>query len=251
MEHAFKLYEKILDGHLREVIDIDKMQYGFMPGTVDAVFVLRRLMEKFRAKNKKLFFVFVDLEKAFDRVPRKVIRFALRRKGVPEYLVNGVMSLYEGCKTAVLVDGELSSSFSVKVDVHQGSALSPLLFIMVMDVLTEDVRDGSLMELLYADDLVLCGESLNDVMDKYKRWKSAVEGKGLRVNVDKTKGMQLSFGGFCGERVGCNSIQCTKCQRWVHRRSSDMPRQVSLLSCRDIIVCRTCLCHNCSVVEKL
>ena len=261
LEHAFKLYEKILDGRLREVVDIDKMQYGFMPGrgTVDAVFVLT---EKFRAKNKKLFFVFVDLEKAFDRVPREVIRFALRRKGVSEYLVNGVMSLYEGCNTAVFVDGELSSSFSVKVGVHQGSALSPLLFIMVMDVLTEDVRDGSLMEFLYADDLALCGESLNDVIDKYKRWKNAVEGKGLRVNVDKTKGMQLSFGkkssvlkvgpcGVCGEWVGCSSIQCTKCQRWVHCRCSDVTRQVSLLSCRDIFVCRTCLRHNCSVVEML
>ena len=43
----------------------------------------------------------------------------------------------------------------MKVDVHQGSALSPLLFIIVVNVLTEDVRDGSLMELLYADDLVL------------------------------------------------------------------------------------------------
>ena len=117
------------------------------------------------------------------------------------------------------------------------------------------------MELLYADDLVLCGESLNDVMDKYKRWKNAVEGKGLRVNVDKTKGMQLSFGkkssskvdpcGVRGERVDCNSIQCTKCQRWVHHRCSDVPRQVSLLSCRDILICRTCLCHNFSVVEKL
>ena len=113
--------------------------------------------------------LFVDLEKAFDQVPRDVIRFVLRRTGVPEYLVNGVMSLYEGCKPAVLVDGELSSSFSVKVGVHQGSALSPLLFVMVMDVLTEDVRDGSLMELLYADDLVFSGKSLNDVMDKYKR----------------------------------------------------------------------------------
>ena len=79
------------------------------------------------------------------------------------------MSLYKGCKTAVSVDRELSSSFSVKVGVHQGSALSPFLFIMVMDVLTEDVRNGSLMELLYADDLVLGGESLNKVMDKYGR----------------------------------------------------------------------------------
>ena len=61
-----------------------------------------------------------------------------------------------------------------------------------MDVLT-DVRDGSLMELLYADDLVLCGE-LYEAMDKYRRWKNAVEGKGLRVNVNKTKGMQLLFG---------------------------------------------------------
>ena len=93
-------------------------------------------MEKFRAKNKKLFFVFVVLEKAFDRVPREVISFTLRRNGVLEYLVNEVMSLYKGCKTAAVVDGKLSSSFSVKVGVHQGSALSPLLVIMVMDVLT-------------------------------------------------------------------------------------------------------------------
>ena len=81
-----------------------------------------------------------------------------------------------------------------------------------MDFLTEDVSDGSLMELLYADDLVLYGESLNDVMDKYARWKNAVEGKDLRMNVDKTKGMQLLFGkkssiskvnpcGVCGERI--------------------------------------------------
>ena len=67
LEPAFKLYEKILYGRLCEVVDIDKMQYGFMPrrGTVDAAFVLRRLTEKLRAKNKKLLFIFVELEKAF------------------------------------------------------------------------------------------------------------------------------------------------------------------------------------------
>ena len=171
LEHPLKLYEKTLNGRLRKVVDIDKMQYRFMPGrgTVDTVFVLRGLTEKFRAKIKNLFFTFVDRGKAFDRVPREVIRFALRRKGVPEYLVYGVMFSYKGCKTAVSFEGKLSSSFSVKVGVHQGSPLSPLSFIMVMDVLTEDVMDGSLMELLYADDLILCGESLNEVMDKYER----------------------------------------------------------------------------------
>ena len=79
------------------------------------------------------------------------------------------MSLYKGWKTVVSVDGELSSSFFLKVGVRQGSALSPLLFITVMDFLTADERDGSLMELLCAYNLVLCGESLNEVMDKYGR----------------------------------------------------------------------------------
>ena len=87
-------------------------------------------------------FIFIDLEKVSDRKQRKVIHFALRQKNVPEYLVNGVMSLYNGCKTADSVDGELSKSFSVKVGVHQRSAISPLLFIMVMDVLTKHMKDG-------------------------------------------------------------------------------------------------------------
>ena len=53
-----------------------------------------------------------------------------------------------------------------------------------------------------------------------------------------------------GEWVGCNSIQCKKCQWWVHRRCSDVPRQVSPLSCCNVFVCRTCLSHNCSVEEN-
>ena len=97
-------------------------------------------------------------------------------------------------KTAFSVDGELSSSFSLKAGVHQKSVLTPILFIMVVDVLTEDVRDGSLMELLDTGGLVLCEESLNEVMEKYRRWKNEVEGKCLRMNQDKTKGMQLLLG---------------------------------------------------------
>ena len=125
-------------------------------------------MKESEPKIRSCLLIFVDLEKAFDQVLREVIRFALWWKGVPEYLIVEVMSLYKGRKTAVLVDKELSRLFSVKVSVHQGSSLSRFLFIMVMDVLIEDVRYGLLMEFLYADDLVLCRESLDEVMDKYR-----------------------------------------------------------------------------------
>ena len=67
--------ERVIEKIIRERISIDDMQFGFMPGrgTTDAIFILRQLQEKHLAKNKKLYFAFVGLEKAFDRVPRKVI----------------------------------------------------------------------------------------------------------------------------------------------------------------------------------
>ena len=54
--------------------------------------------------EKKLYMCFVDLEKAYDTVPRKVMEWAMRKKGIPEVMVRSVMSLYEGGKTRVRVD---------------------------------------------------------------------------------------------------------------------------------------------------
>ena len=70
LDHVMKGMERVIEKIIRERISIDDMQFGFMP---DAIFILRQLQEKHLAKNKKLYFAFVDLEKAFDRVPRKVI----------------------------------------------------------------------------------------------------------------------------------------------------------------------------------
>ena len=117
----------------------------------------------------------LDLEKAFDRVPIKVMEWTLRKKGSAEVLVQAVMSLYEGSRTKVGVGSGTSEEFGVGVDVHKRSVLSPLIFAIVVDVVTEHARDRLLKEILYADDLVLMYESLEDLKERYQRWRSALE----------------------------------------------------------------------------
>ena len=73
------------------------MQFGFMQGkgTINAVFILRRIQEEYLAKQKKLYMCFVDLDKAFGRVRRKDEEWArMRKKGIPEELVKAAMSLH-------------------------------------------------------------------------------------------------------------------------------------------------------------
>jgi len=85
----------------------------------------------------------VDLEKPFDRVPREVIRWAMRKWGVEEWLVSAVMSMYTGAKTVVRTVYGNNRGFEVKVGMHQGLALSPLLFVMVMEANLEWPYPGS------------------------------------------------------------------------------------------------------------
>ena len=88
-EQVMKILERIADGLIRQLVSIDNSQFGFVPGrgTTDAIFVVRQLQEKYLAANKRLYMAFIDLEKAFDRIPRKVIWWALKKLGVEEWIV--------------------------------------------------------------------------------------------------------------------------------------------------------------------
>ena len=220
------------------------MQFGFTPGkgTTDAWYILRKMQEEFRKREQKLYMCFVDLEKAFDRVPRKVMEFGLRKKGLAEVLVQTVMSLHECSRTKVGLRSGTSEEFWVRVGVHQGSVLSPLIFAIVVDVVTEHAIEGFLNEILYADDLVLMSESLDELREKFQRWRSALEDKGLKMNVGKTKMMvsgtegeivvsKIDPCGICGKRIGSNAVCCTQCTKWIRERCTKM-KQVTCSSAR-------------------
>ena len=98
---------------------MDSMQFGFTSGkgTTDAIFIVRQMQEKYLAKKKVLWMAFVDLEKAFDRVPREVVWWALRKVGVEEWLIKVIKSMYVGVTTAVRMKGEESKEFEVKMGV--------------------------------------------------------------------------------------------------------------------------------------
>ncbi|KAK3572428.1 hypothetical protein QTP86_032647 [Hemibagrus guttatus] len=103
MSHTMKLWERVVETRLRKVVEICEQQYGFMPrkSTMDAIFALRILMEKYRDGQRELHCVFVDLEKAYDRVPREELWYCMRKSGVAEKYVRVVQDMYERSRTVV------------------------------------------------------------------------------------------------------------------------------------------------------
>ena len=145
LEHGIKIVEGVFEKRMRESVTSDANQFGFV--TADTMITVGRLQEECRDMEKKLYMCFVDLRKAFDRDPRRVIEWELRRKGVLEIPVRTVMSLHKGARTRVWVGSALSEELEVKLWGHQESVLSPLLFTLVVDVVTDSARNGQLLEI--------------------------------------------------------------------------------------------------------
>ena len=255
LEHGMKVAERVLERRLKQTVEIDKMQFGFTPGTgtTHAIFIARQLQKRYSGKHRKLWWAFVDLEKAFDRVSRKVVEWTMRKLGVEEWLVRAVMAMYKHARTRIRsYDGSVSEWFGVNVGVHQGSVLSPLLFIIVMKAVTHNVREGLPWEMLYADDLVLVGKCEEELKEKLRKWNECLKDKGLKVNEEKTKVMCESFGtgttqvvgnvkhpySVCLKGVAVNSIRCTQCIQWVHASCSRV--KGSLKNVESSFICRRC-----------
>ena len=242
MSHTMKVWERIIKARLRDRMEISKQQYGFMPGkgTTDAIFDLRMLMEKYKEGQRELHCVFVDLEKAYDRIPREELWYCMRKSGIVEKYVQLVQDMYEGSETVVRCAVGTKKSFKVKVGLHQGLALSPFLFTVIMDRLTDQVRREPTWTMLFADNIVSCKENRKEVEWRLESWRYALERRGMKVSRSKTEYLcikggnddetvkmedtkvprvkEFNYFGSTVQESGRNKSQRNKWKRWKSQR---------------------------------
>ncbi|VDO18674.1 unnamed protein product [Heligmosomoides polygyrus] len=139
-----KIYKRLIDSTLREMVPISQVQCGFMPerSTTDAIFIARQVMEKYREKQKPCYLAFLDLEKAYDRLARAEIWNALRGRGVPERLITVIRDMYKGSKAAIRTPHGVAR----KADITVG--------------------ERSLRTILYADDIALVANSQEELKEE-------------------------------------------------------------------------------------
>ena len=150
-----------------------------------------------------------------------------------------VQGMYAKARSRVGVGEGYIVEFEVKIGVHQGSVLSSLLFIIVLEDLSREFCSGVPREDLYADDPVIITESLEECIRRLLTWKEAIKEKGLpesNCRKDEDHDILQSSGGFpcavCRTAVGSNSI-CNGCKHWVHKKCSGLKQltKVSYYRC--------------------
>lgn len=151
-------------------------------------------------KYKNQYLAFVDMQKAFDRVPHQVLCWVMRKLGIDKLIIQIFQAMYCEVRSNVHVENCFSDRLSVNIVVHQDSDLSPLLFIIVLEARSPEFRTGCLWMRIVVCSLVIIPEEelwrtlskVNKLYKKVSARKVNLEKNGLRVNMNKT---EVMFGG--------------------------------------------------------
>ena len=121
---------------------MSKSQFGFRvgKGTVDAIFVVRQMIEKTKEHNANLHFNFIDFKAALDTIWREALWKIMLHVGIPPKIVILIKKIYEDTKCTVQIGGKLTDFFPVKVGSRQGCIMSPMLFSIFLDYIMREIK---------------------------------------------------------------------------------------------------------------
>ena len=199
-----KLFNTVLNNRLEDFLEkhevIDKKQIGFKKKSraSDHMFILRCMIDKYTQKQSKLYACFIDFKKAFDKVNHSYLMYKLIRSGIRGNFFSLLQDMYvtKGIQSCVKSNNMLSDHFTCSVGVRQGDPLSPNLFKIFVNDISQyidvsskplELNGMSVNYLLYADDIVLLAKDETELQKSVKGIESFCRDWGLTVNTDKSK----------------------------------------------------------------
>ena len=197
-----KVYAKCLERKCREIVEskLEDGQCGFRPGrsTTDQIFTLKQIFEKSWEYGKDLYACFVDLEKAYDRVPRDKLWKVLQEYGVNGQLLRAIKSFYCRPEVCVRVNGKQSKPSMWCVGLWRFGL--PLLFIVYMNWIDKcsqadecaTIGNCKISRLLFADDLVLLSSTESGLQRPLNSFADACNTAGMKISTAKTEVLDLS-----------------------------------------------------------
>ena len=218
-----KLYGFVINKRLQEWIDkynVTGEQAGFKKdhSTIDHMFTLLAAVQKQFANDRKLYVAFVDFEKAFDSVSRRLLWPVLLKNGIKGKLYRCLKSMYENVKARVRSGAKLSDVIHCTKGVKQGDVCSPVLFSLFINELAleiiENGRHGvtfdllELFILLFADDIILLSTTVVGLQRQLNSLYTASQRLELRVNMSKTNVIVFRKGGYLA-----------RYEKWVYGRN--------------------------------
>jgi hypothetical protein len=117
MSHTMKLWERIIEHYLTEVINVIENQFGFMLGRLNmkTIFLIWQLMKRCREQKKDMYMVFIDLEKTYDKVPRNVMWWALQKYKVSTKYIILIKDMYDNVVTSVRTSDRGTNDFPINI----------------------------------------------------------------------------------------------------------------------------------------
>jgi sorting nexin-29 len=198
---TYKVLSGILYNKLTEYVEeiLGNYQCGFRAthSTIDHIFAIRQIQEKAYEYNIHLHNLYIDFKGAFDSVNRGRMLNDLMILGIPNKLVQLIGVTMAGSKAIVRVDNQYTSAFPITNGVRQGDALSCILFDLVLEAalqkmnITVHIGTKSTQIFAYADNVVLVSRNKNALKDALVNIESEARERGLLINKNKTKYMEV------------------------------------------------------------